>query len=82
MATLNIRLPQAEADLVTRYAAQTGRSKSEILREFIRSLEKKADEGALGVRVRVRAMRSAQRLGPFYWRRPGLALLDQGPNLV
>ena len=41
MATLNIRLPQAEADIITRYAAQTRRTKSEILREFIRSLEKK-----------------------------------------
>jgi hypothetical protein len=41
VATLNIRLPQAEADIITQYAAQTCRTKSEILREFIRSLEKK-----------------------------------------
>ena len=39
--TLSIRLPQAEADIIARYAAQTKRSKSDILREFIRSLERK-----------------------------------------
>ena len=44
MATLNIRLPQAEADIITRYAAQTKRAKSDILREFIRSLEKKLEK--------------------------------------
>ena len=38
---LNVRIPQNEFDLLTRYAAQTGRSKSEVVREFLRSLEKR-----------------------------------------
>ena len=44
MTTLNIRLPQAEADILTSYAAQTRRAKSEILREFIRSLERRLEK--------------------------------------
>jgi predicted DNA-binding protein len=37
---LNFRLPEAEADLLARHAKATGRTKSDLLREFIRSLEK------------------------------------------
>ena len=37
-STLNIRLPEAEAKTLTRYAAEAQRSKSEIVRELIRSL--------------------------------------------
>ena len=41
--TFNIRLPESEFQLLARYAAQTGRTKSEIVREFIRSLEPKQE---------------------------------------
>jgi hypothetical protein len=37
--SLNIRLPENEFAALARYAAQTGRTKTEIMREFIRSLE-------------------------------------------
>lgn len=42
--TFNIRLPESEFRLLARYAAQTGRTKTEIVREFIRSLEAMARE--------------------------------------
>jgi hypothetical protein len=38
-STLNIRLPEAEAETLTRYVAGERRTKTDILREFIRSLE-------------------------------------------
>ncbi|HEY9695829.1 MAG TPA: ribbon-helix-helix protein, CopG family [Trichocoleus sp.] len=38
---LNVRLPQAEMDLLRRYCAQTERSQSDVIREFIRSLQSK-----------------------------------------
>lgn len=38
---LNIRLTESEFLLLTRYAAATGRTKTEIVREFVRSLEQK-----------------------------------------
>jgi hypothetical protein len=37
-ASLNIRLPQGEAAVLADYAARTQRTKSEIVRAFIRSL--------------------------------------------
>jgi hypothetical protein len=41
---LNIRLPEGEFHALTRYAAATGRTKTEIIREFVRSLEPMARE--------------------------------------
>ena len=35
----SFRLPRAEADLLARHAEATGRTKTDLLREFIRSLE-------------------------------------------
>jgi hypothetical protein len=43
-STLNIRLPEAEAKTLMRYAAEAQRSKSEIIREFIRSLRPPAEK--------------------------------------
>jgi hypothetical protein len=40
--TLNIRLPEREFFILARYAAATQRTKTEILRSFIRSLEPEA----------------------------------------
>lgn len=37
--TVTFRLPESEFSLLTRAAAATQRTKSELLREFIRSLE-------------------------------------------
>jgi hypothetical protein len=37
--TLTFRLPETEFLILTRYAAATRRTKSDIVREFIRSLE-------------------------------------------
>ena len=39
--TLNVRLPESEFLILARYAAATRRSKTEIIREFVRSLEPK-----------------------------------------
>ena len=39
--TLNIRLPEQEAALLAAYAKKTKRTRSEIVREFIRSLARK-----------------------------------------
>ncbi|MEP0873560.1 ribbon-helix-helix protein, CopG family [Trichocoleus desertorum AS-A10] len=36
---LNVRLPQAEMELLRRYCQQTQRSQSDVIREFIRSLQ-------------------------------------------
>jgi predicted DNA-binding protein len=36
--TLNVRLPGSEFRLLERYAVSTGRTKTEIVREFVRSL--------------------------------------------
>jgi hypothetical protein len=36
--TLNVRLPEAEFALLTAYAKAAGRTKTEIIREFVRSL--------------------------------------------
>ena len=43
-STLNIRLPEPEAETLARYAATAHRSKSEIIREFIRSLRPPAEK--------------------------------------
>ena len=40
---LNIRIPPSEFELLTRYAAQTNRTKSDVVREFLRSLEKRLE---------------------------------------
>jgi predicted DNA-binding protein len=42
--TLTFRLPEGEFRLLTRYAAETGRTKTDVVREFIRSLEPMARE--------------------------------------
>lgn len=41
---INIRVPAHELTILNRYAKQTKRSKTDILREFIRSLNKNFDE--------------------------------------
>ena len=41
--TLNVRMPDNEILILTRYAAATGRTKTEIVREFVRSLESKPE---------------------------------------
>jgi predicted DNA-binding protein len=43
-ASLNIRLPQQEAKTLEAYAAATQRTKSEIVRAFIRSLPNAASD--------------------------------------
>ena len=37
--TLTIRLPDHEAELLAAYARKTGRTRTDVVREFIRSLE-------------------------------------------
>ena len=37
--TLALRLPASEAEIIARYAAATQRTRTEIIREFVRSLE-------------------------------------------
>jgi predicted DNA-binding protein len=37
--TLALRLPETEAEIIARYAAATQRTRTEIIREFVRSLE-------------------------------------------
>ena len=39
--TLNVRLPESEFLLLARYAAETGRTKTDVVRELLRSLEQK-----------------------------------------
>ena len=41
--TLNVRMPDNEILILTRYAAATGRTKTEIVREFVRSLESRPE---------------------------------------
>jgi Ribbon-helix-helix protein, copG family len=43
---LNVRIPAHEFELLARYAEQTRRSKSEIVRDFLRSLERKLERPA------------------------------------
>jgi hypothetical protein len=44
---LNVRIPAREFELLARYADETRRSKSEIVREFLRSLEQKLERRRL-----------------------------------
>jgi len=39
---LNIRVPDHELKILSRYAKQTQRTKTDIIREFIRSLKKRS----------------------------------------
>jgi predicted DNA-binding protein len=39
--TLNVRLPESEFLLLAHYAAETGRTKTDVVRELLRSLEQK-----------------------------------------
>lgn len=44
---MDLRISEEEAEILKRYAEQTGRTKTDVIREFIRSLKKKlrqADE--------------------------------------
>ena len=43
---LTIRATESELSILARYADQSGRSQSDIVREFMRSLEKKLVEAA------------------------------------
>ena len=43
---LTIRATETELSILARYAEQTGRSQSDIVREFLRSLEKRLVEAA------------------------------------
>jgi ribbon-helix-helix CopG family protein len=55
-ANVNIRLPQREADILAAYCAATQRSRTEVIREFIRSLEAKlAKVGAVAAKKRKKA---------------------------
>ncbi len=38
---INFRLPEIELQILDRYAKSRGRTRSDVLREFIRSLEEK-----------------------------------------
>lgn len=38
---LNVRMPESEFRLLTRFAAAAGRTKTDVVRELIRSLEQK-----------------------------------------
>ena len=40
---LNVRIPVNEFEWLSRYAAQTNRTKSDVVREFLRSLEKRLE---------------------------------------
>lgn len=42
--TLNVRLPESEFRLLARYAAEARRTKTDVVREFIRSLESRRPE--------------------------------------
>ncbi|MEH2360712.1 ribbon-helix-helix protein, CopG family [Nostoc sp.] len=41
---LNIRIPEKEMDVLERYCKQTSRTKTDVLRELIRSLSKKVSK--------------------------------------
>ena len=43
---LTIRATETELSILVRYAEQSGRTQSDVLREFLRSLEKKLVESA------------------------------------
>lgn len=47
---LNIRVPENEFDVLTRWAAQTRRTKTEIVREFLRSLERRLERDPVSAR--------------------------------
>ncbi len=38
MATVTIRIPRSEREILDKYCKVTGRNKTDVLREFIRSL--------------------------------------------
>ena len=38
---LTIRAPENELEILSRYAADTGRTQTEVVREFLRSLERR-----------------------------------------
>jgi len=40
MATLTIRLTEKEAEMLLRYCLENGRTRTDVLREFIRTLDK------------------------------------------
>jgi predicted DNA-binding protein len=42
---LNVRLPKDEMQILEKYAKKTKRTKTDLVREWIRSLEKMADGG-------------------------------------
>jgi hypothetical protein len=42
---INFKLPEAERKILDEYVEYSGRKKTELLREFIRSLEKKIPKG-------------------------------------
>lgn len=44
--TLNVRLPESEFRLLARYAAEARRTKTDVVRELIRSLEQKPSKQA------------------------------------
>jgi hypothetical protein len=44
--TLNVRLPEGEIAILTRYATATRRNKTDVVREFVRSLAAKTPKTA------------------------------------
>jgi hypothetical protein len=49
---LTIRAPENELEILTRYAAQTRRTKTEIVRTLIRSLERRLERGPVSAQTR------------------------------
>lgn len=52
---INIRVPENEFDALARYAAQTRRTKTEVVREFLRSLERRLEQSVSAKPVSARA---------------------------
>ena len=47
-----IRAPENELEILTRYAAQTRRTKTEIVRELLRSLERRLERSPASAQTR------------------------------
>jgi hypothetical protein len=47
IATITFRLPKAEKGIIETYCSATGRNQTDVLREFIRSLESRPERAGL-----------------------------------
>ena len=62
---LNVRLPQNEFDALETYARRHGRTKTEVVREFLRELERKNERPvSQGVSARARVSARAKPKNP------------------